>query len=126
MGRVAAAEVMHNVHQFLGDHLQTGLEFQGFFIFGDVPAEGVVFAIEAMIDAAVGLPADAGRRHEFAIGGNRVFALALEPRIACQQFLPALHGHGSSSWCKVMEGLWGREGGVKERLLHRSRQSALK
>ena len=98
MGRIAAAEMMHDVHQFLGDHLQSRLEFQGFFVFGDVPAEGVVFAIEAVIDAAVGLPAHAGRRHEFAIGGNRVVAFALEPRIARQQFLPALLGHGRSSW----------------------------
>ena len=82
------------MHQFLGNHLQSRLEFQDFFILGDMPAEGVVFAIEAMIDAAVGLPAHAGRRHEFAVGGNRVVAFALEPRIVRQQFLPALLGHG--------------------------------
>ncbi len=84
MGRMAAAQMIRDVHQFLGDHLQSRLEFQEFFIFGDTPAEGVPFVIETMIDAAVGLSADAGRRHEFAIGGNRVVAFALEPRVARQ------------------------------------------
>ena len=76
--------MMHDVHQFLGDHLQPRLEFQGLFIFADVPAEGVVFTIQAVIDAAVGLPAHARRRHELAIGRNRVVAFAREPRIARQ------------------------------------------
>ena len=108
--RLAPAQMMQGADQLAGDLQQARIELGHLLIFGDVPAPGIVFGKQNLVERAVRFASQPRRGHELAVGGDRIFALALKPGVVRQQSFPAALGHDALArgWLGVLRRLASR------------------
>jgi hypothetical protein len=116
MAGFVPAQVDQLADQLPGQALESRSKHKGFLVFGDWPAPGIVAGHQDGIHGTMRLLNQESRRHELGIGGDRISALALEPRPSLKKQFPPFGRHGklSCECSRVPKGLDGLTIGICE------------